>query len=232
MKSGGAVKPITATCTLRKASPSDELTDQHSAAQLAVVRNRGAYPVYGDPDAFLKLTYPAAELKDLLRRASGRLYSAFGAVGPTGKVTDDPTVVLNSTEHAIAACSLQGGDVGAALDELRRAAQKARSKALRAPAFDNSTLESHGPDEEPWRLIEEVHFSGSPTRSMSFYRMRRRTPLGRGTSKRIRARRYSRWTLAGRATPKPPSQSGAIHLLAACGRRMSAAHERGQQAQP
>jgi len=80
-------------------------------------------------------------------------HSAFGTViGPTGKVTGDPTVVLNSTEHLIAACSLQGGDVDSALEELRRAAQEARSKALTAGTFDNSTLEGHDPEEGPWRF--------------------------------------------------------------------------------
>lgn len=78
-------------------------------------------------------------------------HDTFGTViGPTGRVTGDPTAVLNSTQHLIASCSLSGSDVEKALAELRAAAQEARSRALTAGTFDNSTLSDHDPDDGPW----------------------------------------------------------------------------------
>lgn len=69
--------PITTSCTPRADVLAGGLNDNHFAAQLdQVVRNPGAYPVYGDPTEFFALTYPTAGLRDLLTRTFGRLSGA------------------------------------------------------------------------------------------------------------------------------------------------------------
>jgi len=71
------LKPITQTCTPRADVLAGGLSDNHFAAQLdQVVRDPGAYPVYGDPTEFFAITYPTAGLRDLLTRTFGRLSGA------------------------------------------------------------------------------------------------------------------------------------------------------------
>ena len=71
------LKPITQTCTPRSDVLAGGLSDNHFAAQLdQVVRDPGAYPVYGDPTEFFAITYPTAGLRDLLTRTFGRLSGA------------------------------------------------------------------------------------------------------------------------------------------------------------
>lgn len=72
-----ALKPISLTCQPRADVLAGGLNDNHFAAQLdQVVRNPGAYPIYGDPTEFFALTYPTAGLRDLLTRTFGRLSGA------------------------------------------------------------------------------------------------------------------------------------------------------------
>lgn len=78
-------------------------------------------------------------------------HTTFGTViGPTGKVTGDPSLVLNATEAAITGCVLGGKDVEEALEQMRHAAREARARALTTGTFDNSALEDHDPDDGPW----------------------------------------------------------------------------------
>ena len=78
-------------------------------------------------------------------------HGTFGAViGPTGKVTGDPSLVLNSSEGAISSIVFGEQDTEDALEEMRQAAREARAKALTSGTFDNSALEDHDPDEGPW----------------------------------------------------------------------------------
>jgi hypothetical protein len=78
-------------------------------------------------------------------------HGTFGAViGPTGKVTGDPTLVLNSSEDAISAIVFGDKDTEDALDEMRQAARAARAKALTSGTFDHSPLEDHDADDGPW----------------------------------------------------------------------------------
>jgi predicted AAA+ superfamily ATPase len=59
------LKPITETCVPREDVRTGQLTDAHFAAQLdRIVRDPGAYPVYGDPDEFFALTYPTTGLQN------------------------------------------------------------------------------------------------------------------------------------------------------------------------
>src|SRR2546422_859481 len=74
---GDSMPPITKTCLPRPDVLGGGLADNHFAAQLdQVVRNPGAYPVYGDPDEFFALSYPTQGLKDMMARAFGRLSGA------------------------------------------------------------------------------------------------------------------------------------------------------------
>lgn len=80
-------------------------------------------------------------------------HGTFGTViGATGKVTGDPSAVLNHTDRLIASVSLEGGDVEEALAELRQAAQEARSRALTAGTFDHSSLDGHDAQDGPWEF--------------------------------------------------------------------------------
>jgi hypothetical protein len=78
-------------------------------------------------------------------------HDAFGAViGPTGKVTGDPSLVLNTSEAAISSIVFGGQDTEDALEDMRHAAREARARALTAGTFDNSALDGHDPDDGPW----------------------------------------------------------------------------------
>ncbi len=55
------LQPITSTCVPRDDVLRGGLADNHFAAQLdQVVRNPGAYPIYGDPEAYFAITYPTS----------------------------------------------------------------------------------------------------------------------------------------------------------------------------
>jgi len=78
-------------------------------------------------------------------------HDTFGAViGPTGKVTGDPSLVLNTSEAAISSIVFGEADTEEALEDMRRAAREARARALTAGTFVNSALDDHDPDEGPW----------------------------------------------------------------------------------
>jgi hypothetical protein len=71
------MQPITKTCFPRSDVLEGGLADNHFAAQLdQVVRNPGAYPVYGNAEEFFALSYPTQGLKDMMARAFGRLSGA------------------------------------------------------------------------------------------------------------------------------------------------------------
>ena len=78
-------------------------------------------------------------------------HDTFGAViGPTGKVTGDPSLVLNSSEAAISSIVFGEQDTEEALEAMRQAAREARARALTSGTFDHSALDDHDPDDGPW----------------------------------------------------------------------------------
>lgn len=80
-------------------------------------------------------------------------HTTFGTIiGPTGQVTGDPSLVLNSTETAISCVALSGQNLEDTLTQLRQEAAQARAQALTASTFDNSALDRHDPADGPWQF--------------------------------------------------------------------------------
>lgn len=86
-------------------------------------------------------------------------HDTFGRViGPTGKVTGDPSMVLNSTEAAITGALLGDEDVEEVLERMREQARTARARALTAGTFDHTPLTGHDPHEGPWEFDRDGIF--------------------------------------------------------------------------
>lgn len=87
-----------------------QLTDAHFAAQLdQIVRDPGAYPVYGDPEKFFEITYPTSGLKRLLSRVFGRLSGAKVEGAEHGVVRSETSFGGGKTHGLIAVYHLATG---------------------------------------------------------------------------------------------------------------------------
>lgn len=105
-----SLESITETCTPRRDVLGGGLSDNHFAAQLdQVVRNPGAYPVYGDPTEFFALTYPTAGLCDLLTRTFGRLSGAKVPGAEHGLIRSETSFGGGKTHSLIAVYHLATG---------------------------------------------------------------------------------------------------------------------------
>jgi hypothetical protein len=94
------------------------LTDAHFAAQLdQIVRDPGAYPVYGDPEKFFELTFPTSGLKRLLSRVFGRLVGAKVEGGEHGVVRSETSFGGGKTHGLIAVYHLAKGARPSSLNE-------------------------------------------------------------------------------------------------------------------
>jgi hypothetical protein len=105
----------------------------------------------GSPVAHVRNLLIVGTVEERVYRGIVDDHDTFGTViGPTGKVTGDPSLVLSATEAAITGCVLGGDEVGDALEQMRKAAREARARALTTGTFDNSALGEHDPADGPW----------------------------------------------------------------------------------